>query len=80
MTKRTSFITQACNVSIAVTIRCPFSASSLIKLMPAIPSKVAKITTLIMDVGCAPVNSAKGLVGRKDNTKSGTLKSVTLPK
>ncbi len=36
-------------------------------------------TTLIIDVGLAPVRSANGFFGIKDKTSCGTLRSETLP-
>lgn len=63
MTRRTSFITQACRVSIATSARSPFGLSSFSSCSDATPRKVAKITTLMIDVGLAPVRSANGFSG-----------------
>ena len=79
MTSRTSFITQACAVSMAVSTRSPFTASSLSRFNAATPRNAAKITTPMMDVGLAPVSSANGFFGIKDCTSCGTDRSATLP-
>ncbi|MNC43202.1 hypothetical protein D3C75_920540 [compost metagenome] len=79
MTRRTSFITQLCSVSIATRTRSPFGASSFSNFSAATPRKAAKITTLIMEVGFAPVRSANGFFGTKDRISCGTFRSATLP-
>ena len=79
MTRRTSFITQLCRVSIAVSTRSPLGASSFSSFSAATPRNAAKITTLMIEVGLAPVRSANGFFGMKESTICGTVRSATLP-
>jgi hypothetical protein len=67
ITRRTSFITQLCRVSMAVRTRWPFSTSSFSSFSAATPRNAAKITTLMIEVGFAPVRSANGFFGTKEH-------------
>ncbi|MNV87232.1 hypothetical protein D3C71_1813400 [compost metagenome] len=53
--------------------------SSFSSCSDATPRKVAKITTLMIEVGLAPVRSANGFLGMKDSTICGTVRSASLP-
>ncbi len=79
ISERTNFMTHACKISIAARAFVLFSASAFIKFKPAMPKKTAKMTTLIMEVGCAPVSSAKGLLEVNAEINQALVSRATCP-
>ena len=73
----TSRMTTACNVSTKVRIGASNSSRSCITLRAAMPVKIPKITTAIIDVERSHARSWKILVGIKLTSISGIDKSLT---